>query len=73
MERLDPNLSFTPTVEAEFGAANVAVVYDAQGGQPIREWYKQWTPLQGDEPKATGKLYASFDAKSASGYGREKL
>lgn len=37
MQRLENNLSFTPAVEAEFGAANMAVMHDAQGGQPIRE------------------------------------
>ncbi len=32
-------------------------VRSAQGGQPIRRWYKKWKPAQGDEPKATGDLY----------------
>ena len=57
MAGLDPNTSFTPTVEAAFGKENVIVVKSAQGGQPIRRWYKKWKPEQGDEPKATGDLY----------------
>jgi len=57
MAGLDPKVSFTPSVEAAFGKDNVTVVKDAQGGQPIRRWYKKWEPAQGDEPKATGDLY----------------
>ena len=57
MAGLDPNTSFTPTVEAAFGKENIIVVKSAQGGQPIRRWYKKWKPEKGDEPKATGDLY----------------
>lgn len=57
MAGLDPDISFTPTVEAEFGKENVTVVKDALGGQPIRRWYKQWKPANGEGPKATGDLY----------------
>ncbi len=57
MVRLDPGISFTPKIEAAFGKDNVTIVKDAEGGQPIRRWYKQWKPAQGDEPKATGDLY----------------
>ena len=57
MAGLDPNSSFTPAVGAAFGRENVTVVKDAQGGQPIRRWYKEWKPAHGDEPQATGDLY----------------
>ncbi|WPJ96609.1 sialate O-acetylesterase [Coraliomargarita algicola] len=57
MARLDPAISFTPAVEAALGKDNVIVVKHAQGGLPIRRWYKNWKPAQGDEPKATGDLY----------------
>ncbi len=57
MAGLRPDESFTPAVVAEFGANNVIVVKHAQGGQPIRRWYKQWKPANGDQPKATGDLY----------------
>lgn len=57
MQFLDPNISFTPTVEKALGKENVIVVKDAQGAQPIRRWYKEWKPAEGDEPKATGDLY----------------
>lgn len=65
MAGLDPNLSFTPTVEEAFGKDNVIVVKSAQGGQPIRRWYKQWKPAEGDEPKATGDLYDKLMQKVA--------
>jgi len=58
MGALDPNLSFTPLLEATFGKDNVVVIKDAQGGQPIRRWYKGWKPEWGgdDRPKL-GELY----------------
>ena len=46
MKNLDLNLSFTPTVEAEFGKENVMVIKDSQGGRPIRQWYKAWQPSE---------------------------
>ena len=60
MQGLRPHESFTPAVEAEFGKENIIVVIDALGGQPIRRWYKNWKPLTGNEPVATGNLYDSL-------------
>ena len=57
MAGLDPKLSFIPTVNAKYGEANVVVVKDAQGGQPIRRWYKEWIATDGTRPKSTGDLY----------------
>lgn len=57
MAGLNPDISFTPTVETTFGNENVIVIKDAASGQPIRRWYKKWKPAKGDEPKATGDLY----------------
>jgi Carbohydrate esterase, sialic acid-specific acetylesterase len=57
MAGLDPDESFTPAVAAEFGEDNVIVVKDAAGGQPIRRWYKEWKPAEGEGPEATGDLY----------------
>lgn len=54
MAGLNPDISFTPTVEAEFGKENVTVVKDALGGQPIRRWYKKWKPAEGYDPEQTG-------------------
>ena len=53
MARLDPATSFTPAVEAAFGKDQVTVVKDAQGGRPIRMWYKKWEP----KDKTVGTLY----------------
>lgn len=57
MAGLNPNISFTPTVEKTFGKENVIVVKSAQGGQPIRRWHKEWKPAKGEAPEATGDLY----------------
>lgn len=57
MAGLNPNISFTPAVEAAFGKDNVIVVKDAAGGQPIRRWYKKWKSVKGDVPESNGDLY----------------
>ncbi len=59
MAGMNPDLSFTPTVAEALGPDEVIVVKDAQGGQPIRRWYKQWKPPAGLEaPKGpNGDLY----------------
>lgn len=73
MGGLRPQESFTPTVEAEFGSDNVIVVKSAYGGQPIRRWYKDWTPPQGDEPQAQPDLYDSLIHKVNAAIADEKL
>jgi len=72
MRRLNPNTSFTPTVEAEFGKDNVIVVKDALGGQPIRRWYKKWKPEKGTEPEADGALYDNLMRKVKSTIGQRR-
>ena len=57
MAGLNPDESFTPAVEKEFGKDNVIVIKDAVGGQPIRRWYKKWKPANGDAPPKNGDLY----------------
>ena len=63
MAGLHPEDSFIPAVEAEFGAENVIVVKEAWGGQPIRRWYKNWKPAEGDTPVAEGDLYDAMMSK----------
>ena len=63
MAGLNPAISYTPTVTKAFADDQVIVVKDAQGGQPIRRWYKKWKPAQGDQPKADGLLYDSLMKK----------
>jgi alpha-glucosidase len=57
MVRFKPEKVFIPAVEAEFGRDNVIVIKDAQGGQPIRRWYKGWKSPVGEVPESTGDLY----------------
>ena len=47
MAGLNPDISFTPTVEAAFGKDNVTVVKEAKSGRPIRNWYKKWEAPEG--------------------------
>ncbi len=72
MAGLDPSVSFTPTVARAFAGDEVIVVKDAQGGQPIRRWWKEWKPAAGTEPKATGDLYDRLLAKVKSSVGDRK-
>ncbi len=61
MAGLPPEVSFTPTVKEAYADDEVIVVKDARGGQPIRQWYKQWKPANAaaDAPAAEnqGQLY----------------
>jgi hypothetical protein len=63
MKGLQPEISFTPAVEAELGKDNVIVVLDAESAQPIRRWYKNWKPKEGDDPKVAGDLYVRMMKK----------
>ncbi|MBU2996678.1 sialate O-acetylesterase [Cellulophaga baltica] len=60
MQRLKLEESFTPTIEAEFGKENVIIVKDAKGGEPIRRWYKNWKPKEGNTPEANPDLYSKL-------------
>jgi hypothetical protein len=55
--------SFTPEIKEKFGEENIIVVKDALGGQPIRRWYQDWKPLEGNEPKAQPDLYDTLMTK----------
>ena len=57
MKRLDPAERFTPRVVEEYGTQNVIVVKEAQGGQPIRRWYKGWNELVGNDTISSGDIY----------------
>ena len=57
MAGLKPEESFIPTVEKEFGKENVIVIKSAQGGQPIRRWFKEWKDAAGKQPAKNGDLY----------------
>jgi len=57
MKRFQHKQFFIPAVHAEYGAENVIVIKNAEGGQPISMWYKGWTSSTGEKPKGTGRLY----------------
>jgi hypothetical protein len=61
MARLDPDVSFTPTLKKAFPKDEVIVVKSAQGGQPIRRWCKDYKAPPGVKFKPTkgepGDLY----------------
>lgn len=57
MARLDPSVSFTPMLEKAYGAESIIVVKEAQGGQPLYRWYKQWESSDGKAPEKRGDIY----------------
>lgn len=58
MQGLNPDISFTPTVKQALAGDEVIVVKDAQGGQPIRRWYRDWrADPNGALPEGNGDLY----------------
>ncbi len=69
MARLDPQISFTPALKQALPQDEVIVVKHARSGQPIRRWFKQWKPAQGDEPVADGAIYDKLITKVQQGIG----
>ncbi|QOD61221.1 acetyl xylan esterase [Polaribacter haliotis] len=63
MARLNPDISFTPAVKKAFGENNVTVVKYALGTQPIKRWYKNWKPLDGEIDSQNGNLYDTLMVK----------
>lgn len=57
MAALRPEEVFTPAVKAAFGQDSVIVVRNAQGGQLIRRWYRNWKAPTGDQAPVKSDLY----------------
>lgn len=57
MVRLDPGLTFTPTLKKAFPDDDIVVIKDAKGGKPISRWYKKAVPETGDKAAGIGDLY----------------
>lgn len=73
MENLNPTRTFIPAVVEAFGQKNVIVVKDAEGGRPIRRWYKDWTSPDGNQPDNTGDLYNRLMKKVSGAIDGEQL
>lgn len=52
-----PEEAFSPAVEEALGKDKVIVVQDAQGGQPIQRWWKDWKSPEGEKSEYNGDLY----------------
>jgi hypothetical protein len=63
MQRHRPEEAFTPAVSDALGIDRVIVVQDAQNGQPILRWWKNWKSPEGEKPESTGDLYDRLMAK----------
>ncbi|MBN2713531.1 MAG: acetyl xylan esterase [Planctomycetes bacterium] len=57
MHKLDPDVSFTPTLKAALPDDEIIVVKDAESGQSIKRWYKKWKVGKGDDPTQIGDMY----------------
>jgi hypothetical protein len=55
MTGLNPDVSFTPALKKAYPSDELIVVKSAQGGHPIRRWYRDWKPPEGvAAPKPAG-------------------
>ena len=50
MKRFQHKQFFIPAMHAEYGARNVIVIKNAEGGQPISMWRKGWMSSNGEMP-----------------------
>ena len=57
MKRFQHKQFFIPAIEEKYGAENVIVIKNAEGGQPISMWYKAWVSSNNEKPKDNGRLY----------------
>lgn len=73
MEFLDPSISFIPELEKELGSKNIIVVKDAEDGEPIRRWYKEWKPASGEFPEGSGDLYDRLMNKVVAAISNRKI
>jgi hypothetical protein len=73
MQGHKPAEAFTPTIEKEFGKENVIILQDAQGGQPILRWYKDWKDPLGKNKDKTGDLYQRLITKVNSAIKGQKI
>ncbi len=73
MARLDPSISFTPTIEDKYGKDNVIIIKNALGGQPMRRWYRDWKSPVKDKFKAQADLYDSLMAQVNPAIEKAKL
>lgn len=73
MAGLKPEESFSPAVKDALGEEKIIVVKDAKGGQPIRRWYRDWKPPQGEELTARPDLYDTLMTKVLQAIQNEKI
>lgn len=57
MRRLNPDLTFTPTLKKAFPNDEIVVVKDAKGGTPIRFWSKPAASARSAQSPGSGALY----------------
>lgn len=61
MKKFNQKVTFVPAIEKEFGKENVIVVKDAQSGESIQRWYRDWSGPVGKNPN--GDLYDRLMSK----------
>ena len=70
MSKLNPDISFTPTVKKAFPGDQIIVIKDASGGQPIRQWYKNWH--SGSTPTPAAEAGTKSHQAADAGQNRQK-
>ncbi len=66
MAAMDPDVSFTPTLNQAFPGDEVIVVKFAVNGNLIRMWHKDWQPPEGAETRGQGRNGRHYDTLMAA-------
>ena len=73
MVGLNPEQSFSPTINTEFEKAHTIIIKDALGGQPISRWYKDWKSPKGETSNLRGDLYNRLMKKVYDSISNKKI
>lgn len=63
---LDPQVSFAPAIRKAFSNDDNVIIKEAEGGQPIRKWYRNWKPGPkgpAADPAELGMIYKRLMVK----------
>ena len=63
MARFKHTQYFNPAIHEALGEKNVIIIREAQGGQPISQWYKNWKSSKGEEAEKKGLIYDKLMTK----------
>jgi hypothetical protein len=64
---------FNPGIYKALGEENVIIIREAQGGQPISQWYKNWKSSKGEVAKKKGLIYDKLMTQTKEAIADKKI